>query len=139
MKEENKFQISRLNYFEGDSVSDCCYLVSSRQASWLVYTFFVWMVFKWTGWLIKIISLIISLFQYACFPSIYSILQWEILDVESPHLLKNIAGKRCFNFNKASSERSSQIFRIFVSWYQVFVDSSKTTFFLECVADGNLP
>ena len=112
IKEENKFQIFRLNYFEGDSVSDCCYLVSSHQASWLVYTFFVWMVFKWSGWLIKIISLIISLFQHACFPWIYFILRLEILDVESSHLLKNIAGKRCLKINKACSERSSQIFLV---------------------------
>jgi len=39
----------------------------------------VWMLFLWTGWLIKLVSLMISLFHPACRPWIYFILNDKFL------------------------------------------------------------
>ena len=78
MKEENKLKKFQTNYVEDDSVLDSRYLVSSRQASWLVHTFFCfngilvdWMTYMYShDYITKY-----SLFQPACFPWNYSILQ----------------------------------------------------------------
>jgi len=54
----------------------------------------VWMLFFWTGWLIKLVSLMISLFHPACYPWIYFILNenFSMLNTQRSYGILGVKG-----------------------------------------------